>query len=179
MPPKKGVNTMSKIRRVVATALLLGLSAAPLYAAPPVGGKTAEANLDVLVDAIRSNRKALVAVNLELTADEAAKFWPIYDRYQTEINAIGDRLVGVIQDYSANFSDLSNDKAMKLVDDYLAVEADRVKVKRAYVEEFAKALPGRKVARFYQIENKMDAVMRYDLAAAIPVVEEERGAPAK
>ncbi len=170
---------MSKIRRVLVTGLLLGLFAAPLYAAPPVGSKTAEANLDVLVDAIRSNRKALVAVNLNLTDAEAAKFWPIYDRYQKEINATGDRLVGVIQDYIANFTDLSNDKAMQLVDDYLAVEADRVKVRRAYLDEFAKALPGRKVARFYQIENKMDAVIRYNLAATIPVVDEERGAPAK
>ena len=67
-------------------------------------------------------------MNLKLTDEEAAKFWPVYDRYQKEINAIGDRLVGVIQDYSANFRDLSNDKAMKLVEDYLAVEADRVKV---------------------------------------------------
>ena len=159
--------------------MFLGLSAAVLHAAQPPTGQAAEANLDVLVDAIRSNRKALVAVNLNLTADEAAKFWPIYDRYQKEINATGDRLVGVIQDYTANFNDLSNDKAMKIVDDYLTIEADRVKVKRAYLDEFAKALPGRKVARFYQIENKMDAVIRYNLAATIPVVEEERGAPVK
>jgi hypothetical protein len=170
---------MSKIRLVLAAAVILGMSAAALYAAQPPTGQGVEANLDVLVDAIRSNRQALVAVNLKLTNEEASKFWPIYDRYQKEINAIGDRLIGVIQYYTTNFSDLSNDKAMKLVDDYLAVEADRVKVKRAYVDEFAKALPGRKVARFYQIENKMDAVIRYDLAATIPVVEEERGVPAK
>ncbi|HME71270.1 MAG TPA: hypothetical protein VKM54_15575 [Myxococcota bacterium] len=170
---------MSKIRLVLVAAGILGLSAAALYAAQSPTGQGAEANLDVLVDAIRSNRQALVAANLKLTDEEASKFWPIYDRYQKEINAIGDRLIGVIQDYTTNFSDLSNDKAMKLVDDYLAVEADRVKVKRAYVDEFAKALPGRKVARFYQIENKMDAVIRYDLAATIPVVEEERGVPAK
>jgi len=170
---------MSKIRLVLAAAVILGLSAAALYAAQPPTGQGAEANLDVLVDAIRSNRQALVAANLKLTEEEAGKFWPIYDRYQKEINAIGDRLVGVIQDYTTHFSDLSDDKAMKLVDDYLAVEADRVKVKRTYVDEFAKALPGRKVARFYQIENKMDAVIRYDLAATIPVVEEEKGVPAK
>src|SRR4051794_15661445 len=169
---------MLKIRLLLAAAVILGLSAAALRAAPPPTGPAA-ANLDVLVDAIRSNRKALVKVNLKLTDEEASKFWPIYDRYQQEINAVGDRLVGVIQDYTANFSTLSDDKAMKLVDDYLAVEADRVKVKRAYVAEFAKALPGRKVARFYQIENKMDAVIRYDLAATIPVVEEEKGVPAK
>ena len=170
---------MSKIRLALAVAVILGLPATVVRAAQPPPGPTAEANLDVLVDAIRSNRKALVAVNLNLTDDEAAKFWPIYDRYQKEINATGDRLVGVIQDYTANFSDLSNDKAMQLVNDYLAVEADRVKVKRAYLDEFATALPGRKVARFYQIENKMDAVIRYNLAATIPVVEEQRGAPAK
>jgi len=170
---------MSKIRLVLAAAVILGLSAAALRAAQPPAGQAAEANLDVLVDAIRSNRKALVAVNLNLTDDEAAKFWPIYDRYQKEINATGDRLVGVIQDYTANFSDLSNEKAMTLVEEYLTIEADRVKVRRSYVDEFAKVLPGRKVARFYQIENKMDAVMRYDLAATIPVVEEERRVPAK
>ena len=169
---------MLKIRLVLAVAVILGLSAAALRAAQPPGGQAA-AKLDVLLDSIRSNRKALVAVNLKLTDEEATKFWPVYDRYQQEINTVGDRLVGVIQDYTANFSDLSNDKAMKLVDDYLAVEADRVKVKRAYVDEFAKALPGRTVARFYQIENKMDAVIRYNLAATIPVVEEERGVPAK
>jgi hypothetical protein len=104
---------------------------------------------------------------------------PIYDRYHKEIDATGDRLVGMIQDYTVNFGDLSNEKAMKLVDDYLTIEADRVKVKRAYVDEFAKALPGRKVARFYQIENKMDAVIRYNLAATIPVLEDEKAVPAK
>jgi hypothetical protein len=169
---------MLKIRLLLAAAVILALSAGALRAAQPPAGHAAAANLDVLLDAIRSNRKAFVAVNLKLSDDEAAKFWPIYDRYQKETNAIGDRLVGVIQDYTTNFSDLSNEKAMKLVDDYLALEADRVKVRRAYVDEFAKALPGRKVARFYQIENKMDAVIRYDLAATIPVVEEESQAPA-
>ena len=170
---------MLKIRLLLVVAVILALSAAALRAAQPPTGRAAEANLDALVSAIRSNRKAMVAVNLKLTDGESAKFWPIYDRYQQEINAVGDRLVGVIQDYTTNFSNLSDDKAMKIVDDYLTIEADRVKVRRAYVDEFAKALPGRKVTRFYQIENKMDAVLRYDLAATIPVMEEEKSVPAK
>ena len=132
----------------------------------------------ILLDTIRTNRKALVAVNLGLSEDEAAKFWPLYDKYQKDLNAVGDRVAAIVDDYSKSYRDLSNDKAMKLMEDYLAVEADRVQVKRAYVDEFAKALPGRKVARFYQIENKMDAVLRYELAAAIPVVD-EKPAPAK
>jgi hypothetical protein len=120
----------------------------------------------------------MVAVNLGLTQEESAAFWPIYDRYQQEVNAVGDRLVALIQDYAANFRGLSDEKARKLVEDYLAIEGDRVQVRRSYVDEFARSLPGRKLARFYQIENKMDAVLRYDLAATIPVVEEEGATPA-
>lgn len=170
---------MSKMRVVLALSLILGVCAVGLRAEEPVGGRAEEAQLDVLVDAIRSNRKAMVAVNLKLTDEEAAKFWPLYDRYQKEINAVGDRLRAVIEDYAASFNDLSNDKAMKLVEDYLAVEADRIQARRKYVPEFAAILPGRKVARLYQIENKMDAVIRYDLAATIPVIEEESVAPGK
>jgi hypothetical protein len=170
---------MSRSCLLPAIALILGLSTAAAHAAQPRGAAPTLADPGILLDTIRANRKALVAVNLNLTAEEAAKFWPVYDRYQQEINATGDRLAAVIEDYTNHFGELSNDKALQILQDYLAAEADRIKVRRTYVDEFAKILPGRTVARFYQIENKMDAVIRYDLAATIPVVEEARGAPAK
>jgi len=163
---------MSKIRLSLAFALILGLSAVIGRAAQPSGGEPDKADLQTLLDALRANRKAMVAVNLRLTDDEAARFWPIYDRYQKEMKALGDRLVAVIGDYGRNFRDMSNEKAMKLVDDYLSIEAERLKVRRAYVDEFAKSIPGVKVARFYQLENKIDAVIRYERAATIPVIEE-------
>jgi hypothetical protein len=169
---------MSKRRALLATALILGASAAPLRAEPPSTGTAGEANLELLANAIRANRKAFVAVNLGLSDDEAARFWPVYDRYQQEIQAIGDRMNRVIQEYSASFPDLSDEKAMKLMEEYLAIEADRLQVRRTYLPEFAKILPGRSVARLYQIENKFDAVIRYELAASIPVVPEQ-GAPAR
>ena len=107
-----------------------------------------------------------------MTDDEAKQFWPVYDRYQSELTGVNDRLVKLIEDYAANFRDLSDEKAMKLVGEYLSAEEDRAKVRRSYLSEIAKTLPGRKVARFYQIENKMDAILRYDLAKGIPVIEE-------
>jgi hypothetical protein len=176
---KQGANTMLTIRLILAVSLVLSLSTGLLRAEQRDHDPATETNLEVLLSTIRANRKALVAINLGLSDDEATRFWPVYDRYQQDITATGDRLAAVIQDYSANFRDLSHDKAMKLVEDYLAIEADRAQVRRAYVDEFAKILPGRKVARFYQIENKIDAVLRYDLAATIPVVEEPGGASAK
>jgi len=154
-------------RFLVAAILTLAVSATPGRA-----GEAAKANLDILRDTIRANKKALVAANLTLTDEEAARFWPLYDRYQTELTGVQDRAVKVIEDYTASFHNLPDEKAMKLADDWLSAEGDRVKVRRTYLAEFAKVVPGRKVVRFYQIENKMDAVLRYDLAAEIPVVGE-------
>ncbi len=159
---------MSRARLLLAAVLTLTLTLAATAAQP---GEADKANLSILVDTIRANRKALVAANLKLTDEEAARFWPLYDKYQTELNAVQDRAVKVIQDYTTNYQSLSNEQAMKLADDWLSAEADRAKVRRAYLDEFAKVIPGKKVVRFYQIENKMDAVIRYDLASAIPVVE--------
>ena len=65
------------------------------------------------------------------------------------------------------------------MESWLTTETERVQVRRSYLPEFSKILPGRTVARFYQLENKMDAVIRYDLAAAIPVIDEKAGAKAK
>ena len=159
---------MSCARLLLAAVLTLMLTLAATAAQP---GEADKANLGILVDTIRANRKALVAANLKLTDEEAARFWPLYDKYQTELNAVQDRAVKVIQDYTASFQNLSNEQAMKLADEWLSAEADRVKVRRTYLDEFAKVIPGKKVVRFYQIENKMDAVIRYELASAIPVVE--------
>src|SRR5262249_3512109 len=165
--PRKGEPTMSCTRILVAAMLTLALSTTAGRA-----GEAANANLDILLDTIRANKKALVAANLTLSDEEAGRFWPLYDKYQTDLTAVQDRGVKVIQDYTASYHDLSNEKAMKLADDWLSAEGDRVKVRRDYLPQFAQVLPGKKVVRFYQIENKMDAVVRYDLAASIPVVGE-------
>lgn len=170
---------MSTIRLLLVAVLLSCCSPAAVRAAESGGPAAPQVNLDLLRDTIRANRKALIAVNLALTDEEAAKFWPLYERYQKEISGVGDRLAALFEDYITHFRDLSNEKAWQLTADYLVAEADRLQVQRAYLGEFAKILPGRTVARFYQIENKMDAVLRYDLAGTIPVVELASGVPRK
>lgn len=158
----------------LALALGVGLPAAPLRAAEPSpSGAAAEAGNQALISAIRANRKALVAANLRLTDAEAAAFWPVYARYQQAIDAVGDRGLAVIRNYIERYEELADAEAQKLLEDFLAVEAERVTVRRDFVPEFSAILPGRKLARLYQIENKMDALLRYDLAATIPVLESE------
>ena len=165
---------MSNTRSFLAATLVFALSSAAVGAAD-----APQSEQTILLDTVRANRKALVAVNLGLSEEQAKNFWPLYDKYQKELNPIGDRIVAIVDDYTTHFRDLSDEKALSLMEGYLAADADRAQVRRSYLAEFAKILPGRTVARFYQLENKMDAVLRYDLAAAIPVVDEKSAPPAK
>ena len=136
-----------------------------------LAGEADEATLEILGSTIQANRKALIAVNLVLTHEEAGGFWPVYDRYEKEFAAVRERLVAVIGEYSESFTTLTDDQAHDLVQRYLAVDDDRNELRRSFLEPFSEVLPGKKVMRFYQMENKMDAVVRYQIAATIPVVE--------
>jgi hypothetical protein len=158
---------MSRSLRLLGFSLLLALAAAPVQA-----GEAEEASLEILRDTLRTNKKALVDVNLALSDAEAKAFWPVYDRYQADLGAVQQRLVRLIEEYSANFGKMTDAEAEKLTENYLAIERDRAKVREAFLEPISATLPGRKLMRFYQIENKIDAVLRYELARTIPVVEQ-------
>src|SRR5262249_52993203 len=105
------------VRVLLALALLLG-------AASVRAGEAADANLDILRDTIRANKKALVAANLTLSDDEAKQFWPLYDRYQSDLKSVNDRAVAVIKDYTTHYSDMTDEHAMQIADQYLGVEQD-------------------------------------------------------
>jgi len=161
---------------IAAAALLVSLAAAALGAEQAARGDAGEGGKQGVVDAQQFDRKAMVAVNLQLGEEAAARFWPLYERYQQELAPLGDRLETLVREYVASVDDMADEKALSAMEEYLAIEARRLEVRRAYFGEFAKILPGRKVARFYQLENKMDAVVRYELAETIPVVSGEAGA---
>jgi Spy/CpxP family protein refolding chaperone len=148
----------------MATALLF------VVATGAQAADTAQTEMDIVRESIRADKKALVATNLELTEAQAKAFWPVYDRYQKDLVDVQSRLFEVIQEYAAIGDKLTDDEAKALIERYLKAEEDRAKVRRSYLAELSKAVPGRTVARFYQIENKIDAVVRYETAAAIPLV---------
>jgi opacity protein-like surface antigen len=165
---------MSHTRLALAAILSVALLSSAAHAAD-----TAQDQTSILIDTIRANRKAFVAVNLDLSAEEAKGFWPLYDKYQAELNPISDKVLAVVADYSDHFSELKDEHAAQLMKDYLAAEAERIKVRQGYLPEFSKVVSGRTVARFYQLENKIDVLLRYELAAKIPVIEQKAAPAAK
>jgi hypothetical protein len=150
----------------MAMALML-FGFAPLGAAQD---KPAD-NLQILRAKIKADKKLVVATNMELTESEAKGFWPIYDAYQKDLQKINRRIAGLLDRYAADFhsKSLTDDKAKKLIDEALAIEQAEADLKKNYVGKLSKALPVVKAARYLQVENKIRAVVKYDLAQGVPL----------
>ena len=117
-----------------------------------------------------AQRQATVAANVSLTEAEAAKFWPLYREYRNEVEKITDETIALMKDFAANYETLSNDRAKSMADRWLAIQKQRLALKKKYMDRFAKVLGGAKMTRVLQIENKLDALIEVNLARAVPLV---------
>src|SRR5262245_16780579 len=138
----------------------------------PAGAQTAS-DMQILAEKIRADKKLVIASNMQLTEEEAKGFWPVYDAYQADLQKINQRLLGAIKRYADayNKGSVTDETAKKLLNEAIAIEDAEVKLKRSYVPKLEKVIPGVKVARYLQIENKVRAVVRYELASQIPLVQ--------
>ncbi len=120
---------------------------------------------------VRADRQAVVAVGLGLSDEKGQAFWPLYRQYRDEMAKVGDRAQKVIQEYAKVYESATAEQAKGMVDEMLAIARDEVKVRESYVPKFRKVLSEVEVARLLQIENKIDAVIRYELAGSIPLIQ--------
>ena len=129
-------------------------------------------NMHLLRDKIKADKKLLVATNMALTEAEAAKFWPIYEAYQQDLHKLNQRLVHLLEGYVADLQGdtLTDDKAKQLIDEALALEQAEATLKSTYAPQLSTVLPMTQVVRYLQIENKIRALIMYDLASGVPLV---------
>ena len=118
---------------------------------------------------INNERQALVTKGLDLTPSEMQHFWLLYREYRSETMKVGDRIVALITTYANNYQNMTDKVADKLLTEYVSIEQERARLKARYLPKFKKVLPSKKVARFYQIENKLDTVLLAELAEGIPL----------
>jgi len=140
---------------------------------PVMAQNTATTNMEILRQKIKADKKLVVAENLKLTDAEGSNFWPVYEAYQKDLQQINERLATAILAYADAYDKgpITNEKAKQLLDEYLAIDDAEAKLQGAMTPKILAALPAVKAARYIQIENKIRAVVRYELAAAIPLVE--------
>jgi hypothetical protein len=145
-----------------------------LLAAAPASAEDAPADtLPLAVEAAKADKKLLVAQNLGLTESEASGFWPVYDAYQRELEALDDRLAALIERYAKEYraGTLTDPTAQELIEENLAVDEAEVAMRKEYLAKLTGVLPAKKAARYLQIENKLRAMLRHQLAGKVPLVE--------
>jgi hypothetical protein len=158
------------MRKMLSSVLVIGLA---LIALTPV---YAQVHSDIAADRaqLQSDRQAIVAANLPMSEEQAKAFWPMYREYRGELQKLGDRLVDLVMNYAKSYESLSDPQANDMLKNYLAIQKDEIKIKSDWASKFGKVLPPKSVLRFYQIENKLDAVVRYEAADQVPLAETEK-----
>ncbi len=163
--------------RITLVRVLLVAVGASAFTVAPAQDSAVQAQEDqLLADArtlLQEGRKDIVGFELRLSDEEAAAFWPVYDDYRKSVlenrNRYADLIVEYVRRYRAG--DISEAYAAQLIDDVLDLKADLVKRQKKFVKRFRKVLPVRKVARFYQLEQKLDAEIDAQLAVVVPLMD--------
>ncbi len=152
------------------------IAGAILFAVPAFAQTegSADTNMQILMDKVKADKKLLVASNMDLTDAEAKSFWPLYEAYQKDLQKVNEQLGKTIATYAEAYNQgkgtISNDTAKKLLHEVFSIEEQELKLKRANAEKVGKVLPAAKTARYIQIENKIRAVIKFELARQIPLV---------
>ncbi len=155
---------------------LLGVSAEPAPAQQPPQPQPDEPKAQAMEDiqltrtAIQAERQALVTKAMDLTAEEMQRFWPLYRQYRLGAATVGDRIVALISTYAENYENLTDEMADKLLTEFVSIEKERARLKATYLPKFKNVLPPKKVARFYQLENKLDITILNEMAQNIPLI---------
>jgi len=129
-----------------------------------------EKDLELLRKDLRSEKKKIIAMNVSLTADEATRFWPVYDEYTEAMRKNNDAFYAIIKDYAANQKTLTDAQAIDILKRWSAVQVDIAQTRQKYVPMFEKVIPGRKAAHFLQIDRRLYQLMDLQVSSEVPLV---------
>lgn len=127
--------------------------------------------IELIKSQMATQRQALVAENLNLTAAQSDVFWPLYREFQAKRAPLVDRRIELLREFRDNFDGLTDEQAGGLIDGWVSLEEDIVKLRKQYVKKFRKILPDKTTLRYFQVENKLDTIIDYDLSQVTPLAE--------
>jgi hypothetical protein len=148
----------------ISAFVVVGLSV-PVYAE---GEKTDE-GIQLLREQIKTERDAVVKANLTLTSQQREDFWPLYREYHEKRDKLMDRRVEILTDFGESRIGITTKKAEQILKEAIDLEKDIVKLKGKYRSKFVKVLLPRSALRYYQIENKIDTMIDYDISMIVPL----------
>ena len=159
----------------IALLILVAALAAPVVPAIAQDKAMSNTEMEILRQKISADKKLVVASNMDLSEADAKAFWPIYDAYQKDLQQINERIGKGLAAYAEALKEgkgtIPDATAKKLLDEMVAIEEAEVALKRSYIPKLNAVLPAAKVARYIQMETKIRSLVRFDLAANVPLVQ--------
>lgn len=176
---------MQRIKTVLSVASLLLIQSLPMLAqvsqaeAPPhsissptmPSNSVSEQDIEMLREDLRSQRKQITAQSMNLTSEEAAKFWPIYDQYIQAAMKHNDHRWALIKDYAANYTTMTDAKAQDYIKGSNIVDQQLLALRLRYVSAFEKVISPKKAALWYQVDRRIDLLINLQLSAQIPMID--------
>jgi Spy/CpxP family protein refolding chaperone len=139
---------------------------------PPAG--TASLSIDDALKSFRADlqgtRADIVAKNITLTADQASKFWPMFNQYQQEQNVIMDEQLKGVQKYVDAYPNLDDATALSLLSAHLQNDSKMVALRQKYLAEFQNVVPANTAARVVQIDRRLSLASQMEIASRIPLI---------
>lgn len=132
-----------------------------------------ESYIDKLKENVDATSKEIVSDNLTLTESEAQIFWPLYDEYMAARNPLVDNRLKIASDFMQNYTSLDNKTADEIMNRSLQSEQELLDIKREYMQKMSGVLPATLVGKYYQIENRISALLDLVRMSSIPLVQDE------
>jgi Spy/CpxP family protein refolding chaperone len=154
---------------------ILAFSQTPASQSVPAAGAASnnisDKDIEMLRADLRAQRKQIMAQNMTLTADEATKFWPIFDQYRQAAIKANDERWAVVKDYAANYATMTDAQAQDYIKRANAVDEQLLELRMRYVPLFEKVISAKKTALCYQIDRRIDLLINLQLSSVIPMVD--------
>jgi hypothetical protein len=121
---------------------------------------------------LKTKKEAIIKEDMQLTPQQAAAFWPIYKNYDAEQNKLIDQKLAVFQDYALNFMTMNDEKADQIAQRVIALDDQRLALRKKYYQLMKSAIPTVLVVRFFHVENQIQSLMDLQIDSTLPIVEQ-------
>ena len=162
---------------MAAMMILTSVSVRQIQAQAPASQSSTDQDIELLRKDIRSQKKQIIAANIQLTDAEAEKFWPLYDQYTADLVKINDAKYAALKEFASSYSTLTDDQATGLVRKMLGVDQSVAELRLRYTSLFNNVIPGRKTAVFFQLDRRLVMLIDLQLASQIPMILLSGGTP--
>ena len=153
---------------------IIALAITALCFTSSMNAQTTNDYLEISRDVLKIEKKAAIADVMDLSEIESQPFWNLYNEYQGELYIVHNKRIDGIKDFAKNYEKMSDEKADELWMNFIGYQSDLLKLKKGYYKKFKKILPAVKAARFFQAENKIEALVNAQLALDIPMIETKK-----